>query len=383
MEKELTALGRIMDHPARPLLAIMGGSKVSDKIGIIRHFFGKADAILIGGAMTFTFLKAMGVPIGNSRCEEDKLELANELRGEAAAAGTRLLLPLDHLVAAAVDADAECDITQDQAVPDGKMGLDIGPETVAAYTEEIRKAKTILWNGPMGVFELEPFASGTLTLAEEMADAADHGAFTGDISAPMIARARERAGAASAAEFILADAATHVFAPASFDALVSRFGVMFFVDPVASFANLRKGLAHGGRVVFACWREAKRNPWQMIALKAACKHVPRLPDIGPEDPSPFSFADEARVRRVLGAAGFEKIALTPVDLELDVAAGQGLEAALGALQQIGAASRALEGQPEALRAAAVAEMRAALAPHQRGPSVLLGAAIWIVEAVNP
>jgi len=177
MEKELTALGRIMDHPARPLLAIMGGSKVSDKIGIIRHFFGKADAILIGGAMTFTFLKAMGVPIGNSRCEEDKLELANELRGEAAAAGTRLLLPLDHLVAAAVDADAECDITQDQAVPDGKMGLDIGPETVAAYTEEIRKAKTILWNGPMGVFELEPFASGTLTLAEEMADAADHGAF--------------------------------------------------------------------------------------------------------------------------------------------------------------------------------------------------------------
>ena len=177
MEKELTALGRIMDHPARPLLAIMGGSKVSDKIGIIRHFFGKADAILIGGAMSFTFLKAMGVPIGNSRCEEDKLELANELRGEAEAAGTRLLLPLDHLVAAAVDADAECGITQDQAVPDGSMGLDIGPETVAAYTEEIRKARTILWNGPMGVFELEPFAAGTLTLAEEMADAADHGTF--------------------------------------------------------------------------------------------------------------------------------------------------------------------------------------------------------------
>ena len=177
MEKELTALGKVMDHPARPLLAIMGGSKVSDKIGIIRHFFGKADAILIGGAMTFTFLKAMGVPIGNSRCEEDKLDLANDLRREAAAAGTRLLLPLDHLVAAKMDADAECDITQDQAVPDGKMGLDIGPETVAVYAEEIRKAKTILWNGPMGVFELEPFASGTLTLAEEMAEVADHGAF--------------------------------------------------------------------------------------------------------------------------------------------------------------------------------------------------------------
>jgi phosphoglycerate kinase len=166
-----------MDHPARPLLAIMGGSKVSDKIGIIRQFFGKADAILVGGAMSFTFLKAMGVAIGSSRCEEDKLDLANDLRREAAAAGTRLLLPLDHLVAAKMDADAECDITQDQAVPDGKMGLDIGPETVAVYAEEIRKAKTILWNGPMGVFELEPFASGTLTLAEELADAADRGAF--------------------------------------------------------------------------------------------------------------------------------------------------------------------------------------------------------------
>jgi phosphoglycerate kinase len=177
MEKELTALGKVMDQPARPLLAIMGGSKVSDKIGIIRQFLGKADAILVGGAMSFTFLKAMGVPIGASRCEEDKLDLANDLRREAEAAGTRLLLPLDHVAAARLDADAECEITQDQAVPDGRMGLDIGPETVAAYTEEIRKARTILWNGPMGVFELEPFASGTLTLAEEMADAADRGAF--------------------------------------------------------------------------------------------------------------------------------------------------------------------------------------------------------------
>lgn len=177
MEKELTALGKVMHDPRRPLLAIMGGSKVSDKIGIIRHFFGKADAILIGGAMTFTFLKAMGVPIGASRCEDDKLDLANDLRREAEAAGTRLLLPADHLVAAKLDAAAECSITHDQAVPDGKMGLDIGPETVALYADEIRKANTILWNGPMGVFELEPFASGTLTLAEEMAAAADRGAF--------------------------------------------------------------------------------------------------------------------------------------------------------------------------------------------------------------
>ena len=177
MEKELSALGKIMDNPERPLLAVMGGSKVSDKIGIIRQFFGKADAILIGGAMSYTFLKAMGIGIGKSRCEEDKLELALALRQEAEAAGTRLLLPLDHLVAAEISEDATCAITTDQAVPEGQMGLDIGPETVALYVEEVRKARTILWNGPMGVFEMDPFAAGTLTLAEEMAEAADRGAY--------------------------------------------------------------------------------------------------------------------------------------------------------------------------------------------------------------
>ena len=204
-----------------------------------------------------------------------------------------------------------------------------------------------------------------------------------DVSAPMIARAREQAGTTSAAEFVLADATTHEFTPQWADLLFSRFGVMFFADPVLSFVNLRKGLARGGRLVFACWREARRNPWQTIALKAACKHAPRLAEVGPEDAGPFSFADEARVRRILGEAGFDKIVLTPVELELDVAAGRGLEAAVEMSQRIGAASRALEGQPEALRSVAVAEIRAALAPHQRGLSVPLGAAIWIVEAVSP
>jgi phosphoglycerate kinase len=177
MEKELKALGKVMFNPEKPLVAVMGGSKVSDKIEIIRHFFGKADAILIGGAMSFTFLKSQGIAIGKSLCEDDKLDLAKALLSEAEAAGTRLLLPSDHLVAAEISNDAECDITTDQAIPDGKMGLDIGPETVATYTEELRKAMTILWNGPMGVFELEPFASGTLSIAEECADAADRGAF--------------------------------------------------------------------------------------------------------------------------------------------------------------------------------------------------------------
>jgi len=177
MEKELKALGKIMFNPDKPLLAIMGGAKVSDKIEIIRQFFGKADTILIGGAMSFTFLRSQGVAIGKSLCEPDKVELAAALLAEAEAAGTRLLIPLDHLVAAEISLEAECDITPDAAVPDGKMGLDIGPETVAVYAEEIRKARTILWNGPMGVFELDPFASGTLTIAEEVADAADRGAF--------------------------------------------------------------------------------------------------------------------------------------------------------------------------------------------------------------
>jgi ubiquinone/menaquinone biosynthesis C-methylase UbiE len=204
-----------------------------------------------------------------------------------------------------------------------------------------------------------------------------------DISTLMIARARERASSDAAAEFVVADATVHAFTPGWANLMFSRFGVMFFADPALSFANLRKGMASGGRVAFACWREPKLNPWQMIALKAACKHVPRLPDLGPEDPGPFSFAEEARVRRILARAGFDRIALTPVDLELDVAAGGGLEAAVAASQQFGAASRALEGQPDDRRAAAVDEIRAALAPYLRGTSVPLGAAIWIVEAVNP
>jgi SAM-dependent methyltransferase len=267
--------------------------------------------------------------------------------------------------------------------PGGRRWTERGdaPETIFAPIAELLYARARLAPGERVIDIGCGGGATTLAIASQVGPAG--GVIGIDISALMIARARERTDATSAPTFVLADAGSHNFSPGWADLLFSRFGVMFFVDPVASFANLRKGLARGGRVVFACWREAKRNPWQMIALKAACKHVPRLPEVGPDDPGPFSFADEARVRRILAAAGFEKIALTPVDLELDVAAGQGLEAALGALQQIGAASRALEGQPEALRAAAVAEIRAALAPYQRGRSVPLGAAIWIVEAANP
>ncbi|MEI6472762.1 MAG: phosphoglycerate kinase [Holophagaceae bacterium] len=177
MEKELKALTKVTESPDKPLVVIFGGAKVSDKIELIQNFLGKADAILIGGAMSYTFLKAQGYEIGKSLCEEDKLEMSLELLKQAEAKGTRLLLPLDHVAADAFSEDADCAITLDQNIPAARMALDIGPETVAAYAEEIRAARTLLWNGPMGVFEMAPFASGTLTMAEELAEATGRGAF--------------------------------------------------------------------------------------------------------------------------------------------------------------------------------------------------------------
>jgi phosphoglycerate kinase len=177
MEKELKALAKIIQNPDKPLVVIFGGAKVSDKIELIQNFLGRADAILIGGAMSYTFLKAQGFEIGKSLCEEDKLELALDLLKQAKAKGTRMLLPLDHVVAAEFKEDADCAITLDQNIPADRMALDIGPETVATYAAEIRAGKTLLWNGPMGVFEMAPFASGTLAVAEELAEVADKGAF--------------------------------------------------------------------------------------------------------------------------------------------------------------------------------------------------------------
>jgi len=202
-----------------------------------------------------------------------------------------------------------------------------------------------------------------------------------DISAPMVERARELAAAESSpAQFLVADATIHDLSGERADLVISRFGVMFFADPALSFGNIRKALKPGGRLVFACWREPRLNPWLMLPLKAATQHAPPLPKLGPEDPGPFSFADEARVRRILSSAGFADIALEPVDLELDTAIGLGFENAVASALEIGPASRALEGQPEEVRSAAIAEIRAALAPFERGNQVLMGAAIWIVSA---
>jgi phosphoglycerate kinase len=168
MIRELEALHAVMDNPARPAVAIMGGAKVSDKIGVIKNLLGKMDAILIGGAMAYTFLRANGVPIGRSRVEDDKLEIARQLTAEAEKKGVRILLPSDHVVAAAPEATAEPRIVTQ--IPSEMMGLDIGPETVARFNAEIARAKTVIWNGPLGYFELPQFARGTLAVGEALAD---------------------------------------------------------------------------------------------------------------------------------------------------------------------------------------------------------------------
>ncbi len=204
-----------------------------------------------------------------------------------------------------------------------------------------------------------------------------------DVSAPMLARARERAPRDLPITLELADATVHDLSSSAADLLVSRFGVMFFADPAKSFANLRQGLKPGGRLVFACWREAKQNPFFILPLREAGKHVPPLPETNPDDPGPFAFASEARVRRILGDAGFADIDLAPHDLELDIAAGRGLDTAVRAAMTIGPTSRMLDGQSEAVHGAVTGDIRKALAAHARGESVPLGAAIWIVTATNP
>jgi SAM-dependent methyltransferase len=201
-----------------------------------------------------------------------------------------------------------------------------------------------------------------------------------DISAPMLARARQLAPVGLPVEFVLADATVYPFVAASFDLLVSRFGVMFFADPALSFANLRRALRPAGRLAFACWRDPRNNPFFMAPLQAVYKHVPKLPQPGPEDPGPFSFASEARVHRILSEAGFAGIAMEPCDLSLDIAVGRGLDAAVESAREIGPAARALADQTPDVIAAATNSIREALAPFARGQAVPLGASIWIVTA---
>src|SRR5258707_6160235 len=176
MEKELACLGKAVSNPARPFVAILGGAKVSDKIEVVENLMKIADAMLIGGGMAYTFLKAQGLAIGKSLVEKDKIDLAKKILADAKARNFKFLLPVDHVTAPEFIADAPASVGDATTTPADQMGLDIGPKTIAEYAAEIAKAKTIVWNGPMGVFEMPSFAKGTLEVAKAVAAATVGGA---------------------------------------------------------------------------------------------------------------------------------------------------------------------------------------------------------------
>lgn len=170
IEKELNFLGTALENPERPFMAILGGKKVSDKIGVIEALIEKVDVLMIGGAMAYTFFKSMGHNVGNSICELDKLDLAQELMKKAKAKGVKFLLPVDTKVGKEFDPNTESKTVKYTEIPDGWDGYDIGEETIKLYTEELKNAKTVIWNGPLGLFEFDQFAVGTNSIAKALAD---------------------------------------------------------------------------------------------------------------------------------------------------------------------------------------------------------------------
>jgi phosphoglycerate kinase len=178
MEKELKYLGGAVSNPERPFVSILGGAKVSDKIEVVQNLMKLADAMLIGGAMAYTFLKSQGLPVGKSLVENDKLDLARDLLEEAKKRNFQLLLPVDHVLAESPDATAAVKTTDIKDTPENLMGLDVGPKTIAEFSKEISKAKTIVWNGPLGMFEKPAFAQGTLAMARAVAAATASGAIS-------------------------------------------------------------------------------------------------------------------------------------------------------------------------------------------------------------
>ncbi|NLY84797.1 MAG: phosphoglycerate kinase [Tissierellia bacterium] len=170
VEKEVSIMGKALEDPERPFIAILGGAKVSDKIGVIENLMNIVDTIIVGGGMAFTFLKVQGYEIGKSLLEEDKIDLAKELIEKAKEKNVKLMLPVDVVVAKEFKNDTEFKTLSIDSIPKDMMGLDIGEETIKLFSEEIKKAKTIVWNGPMGVFEMENFAKGTFSIAKAMAE---------------------------------------------------------------------------------------------------------------------------------------------------------------------------------------------------------------------
>jgi SAM-dependent methyltransferase len=199
----------------------------------------------------------------------------------------------------------------------------------------------------------------------------------------MLALAAERLRLFANATCLVGDASELRLGDLSADLIVSRFGVMFFGDPVAAFANLRTGLATGGRIRFACWRSINENPWLQIPLHAVYEYAPRLPKPDPEEPGPFSFGDTARVTRILTEAGFTVPAFTPLDIQMDIAAGGTLEDAVIQSSAMGPAKRALADQSDDIQAAAIESIRRALTPYASTAGVKLPGAVWLVAADRP
>ncbi|MCL4305784.1 phosphoglycerate kinase [bacterium] len=201
MQKELDYLGKALAEPKRPFVAVLGGSKISGKIDVIENLIGKVDTILVGGGMAYTFYKAQGGEIGESILESDKMDLALELMKKAAGSSTKLVLPPDSRIASELKSGEATSVAKSDRIPEDKLAADIGPETEKLYTEIILKARTVVWNGPMGVFEIDEFASGTKAVAEALVKATQAGAITvvggGDSAAAM-------------EKFELADKVSHV-----------------------------------------------------------------------------------------------------------------------------------------------------------------------------
>lgn len=170
IQKEIDIMGKALNDPARPFVAILGGAKVSDKIGVIENLIDKVDSLIIGGGMAYTFIKAMGNNVGNSLLEEDKIQLAKELMQKAADKNVSFLLPVDTAINDKFENNPEYKVVDINAIPDGYMGLDIGPKSVALFSDAIKNAATVVWNGPMGVFEFEAFAKGTKEIAKAVAE---------------------------------------------------------------------------------------------------------------------------------------------------------------------------------------------------------------------
>jgi SAM-dependent methyltransferase len=281
-------------------------------------------------------------------------------------------------------------MTPAQAWNDDQRALWNGPDAEYWVREQERMDRTLApVTGPLLSFATPVAGStvvdvgcgcGTTTIELARAVGAAGRVIGVDVSEGMLGLAKERLRGFGNVTCLLGDAAELPLQDIGAELIVSRFGVMFFGDPVAAFANLRTALVPGGRLRFACWRPVGENPWLQIPLHAVYEHVPRMPKPEPEEPGPFSFGDTARVERILKGAGFGDVSFTPLDVQIDLAPAGTLEDAAAQASSVGPAKRALKEQPDEVRAAAVESVRRALAPYVSPAGVKLAGAVWLVAA---